>query len=202
MTSATLRIIARTGSAAFARDAGGRVTSWNLAAERLLHRSTASVLGRPCHEVLAGRDPFGNQYCGPCCPVAHMAFGGAAVRPYTLSIPDASGRRLDVRVSALLVDAAEDPDPELVHVLEPINGEPRQAVGSPDGRTARWTERLSPREREVLALLATGHGTDAIAVELGLSQHTVRNHVAACLRKMDCHSRLEAVSAARRLGVV
>jgi DNA-binding CsgD family transcriptional regulator len=206
MTSAALRIVARTGSAAFARDADGRITTWNLAAERLLDRHTASVLGRPCYEVLAGRDQFGNRYCGPGCPVARNAFGGSAVRPYTLTVADAAGRRLTVRVQALLVDDAEHPAPELIHVLEPLCCDhERHGEAPPLGRQSsrdRWPVNLSPREREVLEMLAVGHGTDDIAGRLELSPHTVRNHVAACLRKLDCHSRLEAVDAARRRGLV
>ncbi len=206
MPSAALHIVTRTGSAAFARDADGCITTWNLAAERLLRRSTASVLGRPCHEVLAGRDPSGNPYCGPGCPVARAAFAGSPVRPYTLSVLDAAGHRRVMRVAALLIDDAEHPSPELIHVIEPINdasqpsGAPPSGLSTtPTGRSPDW---LSSRERQVLILLASGHGTGHIAAVLELSPHTVRNHVAACLRKLDCHSRLEAVHTARRRGLV
>ena len=206
MTSAALRIIARTGSAAFARDTDGRITTWNLAAERLLQRSIASVLGRPCHEVLAGRDPSGNPYCGPGCPVARTAFAGSPIRPFTLTVLDAAGHRRMVRVSALLIDDAEHPSPELIHVIDPIDlaGRPQGAppIALPTSSRDRSPERLSSRERQVLSLLASGHATVDIAAVLELSPHTVRNHVAACLRKLDCHSRLEAVDTARRHGLV
>jgi len=206
MTSAALRIIARTGSAAFARDADGRITTWNLAAERLLQRSTASVLGRLCHEVLAGRDPSGNPYCGPGCPVARTAFAGSAVRPYTLTVLNAAGHRRMVRVSALLIDDAEHPSPELIHVIDPIDGDRHPfdtpSTGLPTTATDRCHVDLSSREREVLRLLASGHETGEMATLLDISPHTVRNHVAACLRKLDCHSRLEAVHTARRRGLV
>jgi len=61
---------------------------------------------------------------------------------------------------------------------------------------------LSPRQRQVLTLLADGLGPPAIARRLGLSLPTVRNHVAAVLHRLECHSQLEAVAAARRLGLV
>jgi DNA-binding CsgD family transcriptional regulator len=61
---------------------------------------------------------------------------------------------------------------------------------------------LSPRQRQVLDLLADGVGPSAIARGLGLSLPTVRNHVAAVLRRLGCHSQLEAVAIARRRGLI
>jgi DNA-binding NarL/FixJ family response regulator len=61
---------------------------------------------------------------------------------------------------------------------------------------------LSPRQREVLALLDEGLGPTAIADRLGVSLVTVRNHVAAVLHRLGCHSQLEAVATARRRGLI
>ncbi len=57
--------------------------------------------------------------------------------------------------------------------------------------------RLSPRQREILALLDEGILVRGIASRLGLSEATVRNHVSALLRRLGCHSQLEAVARAR-----
>jgi PAS domain S-box-containing protein len=57
---------------------------------------------------------------------------------------------------------------------------------------------LTPRQAEVLRLLERGRSTDQIAEELHLSVETVRNHIRAVLRKLNAHSRLEAVAVARR----
>ena len=62
------------------------------------------------------------------------------------------------------------------------------------GRTAI---RLTPRQREILALLGQGVVVRGIAAQLGLSEATVRNHVRILLRRLDCHSQLEAVAWAR-----
>jgi DNA-binding NarL/FixJ family response regulator len=59
---------------------------------------------------------------------------------------------------------------------------------------------LSRRELEVLELLARGVGTAAIAHQLHLSQHTVRNHVRRLTAKFGVRSRLEAVTEGRRHG--
>lgn len=61
---------------------------------------------------------------------------------------------------------------------------------------------LSPRQRQVLVLLAEGCGPGAIADRLGLSPATARNHVSAVLRRLGSHSQLEAVAAARRRGLI
>ena len=61
---------------------------------------------------------------------------------------------------------------------------------------------LTPREQEVLGLLADGLSTDAIAERLFVSRNTVRNHVQRMMEKLDAHSRLEAVAIAVRRGLV
>ena len=61
---------------------------------------------------------------------------------------------------------------------------------------------LSPRQTEVLALLSEGVRAGAIAVRLGLSETTVRNHISTILRRLECHSQLEAVAVARRCRIL
>lgn len=63
-------------------------------------------------------------------------------------------------------------------------------------------EDLTDRERGVLAALARGASNSAIAGELHLSVHTVRNYVQSILNKLGAHSKLEAVSIAVREGVI
>jgi DNA-binding CsgD family transcriptional regulator len=53
---------------------------------------------------------------------------------------------------------------------------------------------LTPREREVLRLLALGNGTGALALSLGVSYSTARTHIQNVLAKLEVHSRLEAVA--------
>lgn len=61
---------------------------------------------------------------------------------------------------------------------------------------------LTPRELEVLELLAAGTSNDALVVRLGISRNTVRNHVQNLLTKLGVHSRLEAVALATREGLL
>ncbi|WP_265520733.1 response regulator [Oerskovia flava] len=68
--------------------------------------------------------------------------------------------------------------------------------------TAHETWHLTPRELEVLTLLGEGADVRTIAVRLGLSVHTVRDHVKAVLAKLGVRSQLEAVTAAHGAGII
>jgi len=67
---------------------------------------------------------------------------------------------------------------------------------------AELTEPLTPRESEVLQMLASGLGNKEIAVRLAISEHTVKFHVASILGKLGAGSRTEAVSLGIRRGLV
>jgi DNA-binding CsgD family transcriptional regulator len=61
---------------------------------------------------------------------------------------------------------------------------------------------LTPRERQVLALLAEGASNKAIARALSVSVHTAKFHVASLTEKLGANGRLEAVAIAIRAGLV
>jgi DNA-binding NarL/FixJ family response regulator len=63
-------------------------------------------------------------------------------------------------------------------------------------------EELTPREREVLALMAEGLANKQIAQRLRISEHTVKFHVAAILAKLGAASRTEAGYVAARRGLI
>ena len=60
---------------------------------------------------------------------------------------------------------------------------------------------LSPREREIVALLATGASNKEIADRLCLAEGTVKNHVTSILTKLDVRDRTQAALRARQLGL-
>ncbi len=64
------------------------------------------------------------------------------------------------------------------------------------------SESLTPRETEVLQRLADGSTTDLIAADLFVSVNTVRNHIHNIIRKLNVHSRLEAVATGIRNGLI
>ena len=61
---------------------------------------------------------------------------------------------------------------------------------------------LTPRELEVLALLAEGASNKMIARRLGISVHTAKFHVGSLIDKLDAVGRTDAVAHAARLGVI
>jgi DNA-binding NarL/FixJ family response regulator len=102
--------------------------------------------------------------------------------------------RLDELVDAVLKVAAGEVvfDPKLLAgVLDRLTGRVRVA-----GAT------LTAREQETLLLLAEGVGTDQISSTLGVARNTARNHVQRVLDKLGARSKLEAVSIARREGLL
>jgi PAS domain S-box-containing protein len=62
--------------------------------------------------------------------------------------------------------------------------------------------RLTPRQREVLGLIASGLSTAEIAAQLTISPETVRNHLRSLFSELHVHTRLEAIAAAQRLGLL
>ena len=74
-------------------------------------------------------------------------------------------------------------------------------------RAARTTgellaDPLSPREHQVLAMLAEGLGNKTIAARLGISRHTVKAHVSSIFGKLGAATRAEAVAIGARQGMI
>ena len=183
-------MIGNTALPAFAVGATGELIAWNAAAEQLFGYPAPSVLGRPCHDVLCGLDLHGNRYCDADCPIMRMARRGEEPNRFTLLARGRSGETLDVSMSVLPVEDPRAGGLALVHVVHRT-----QPGAGPDAV-------LTSREREVLLLLAEGVGTRQIAGAMGVSESTVRTHVRNILAKLDVHSRMQAVAAARRLRLL
>ncbi|MEV6758548.1 response regulator transcription factor [Streptomyces sp. NPDC051214] len=75
-------------------------------------------------------------------------------------------------------------------------------LGRLAGRTPSLGANLTPREREALQLLGQGRSTSEISDQLGVALNTGRNHVQRVLEKLGARSQLEAVTIARREGLL
>lgn len=61
---------------------------------------------------------------------------------------------------------------------------------------------ITPREREILALIAAGRANKEIAASLGVSEDTVKRHVSHILEKLDVNDRAQATAVAIRRGII
>jgi DNA-binding NarL/FixJ family response regulator len=62
--------------------------------------------------------------------------------------------------------------------------------------------RLTPREREILPLIAEGLSTQVVALSLGISEDTVRSHILSLVRKLGASNRTELPLKAFQLGIL
>jgi two-component system, NarL family, nitrate/nitrite response regulator NarL len=89
--------------------------------------------------------------------------------------------------------------------LEDVSGHPADVqVVSADATAGDFVsaETLTVREREVLELLAEGFSNRRVAERLGISDHTVKFHVAAIYGKLGASSRAELIRRAARRGLI
>lgn len=88
-------------------------------------------------------------------------------------------------------------------VLHPAEVEAMFPAAEPTSSAlAELIEPLTPRESEVLQMLASGLANKEIATRLAISEHTVKFHVASILGKLGAASRTEAVTLGIRRGLV
>jgi DNA-binding NarL/FixJ family response regulator len=78
----------------------------------------------------------------------------------------------------------------------------QRRVGNEKQAREKLLAEFTPRELDVLRLLADGHDTQALARLLGIAPHTVEWHVTHVIEKLRVHSKLQAVIAAARLGLI
>jgi DNA-binding CsgD family transcriptional regulator len=181
----------RSGTAVFRTDAYGWVADWNPAAARLTGIPPEDAVGRPCWDVIAGRDDDGALLCHPGCSAARLAREGWPVRSLTANVRTRVGPKRLV-VSTIVVD--DEGAPTILHTLHAAADEAPAAGGQ--GPV------LTPRQRQILCLLAQGVRARQIAARLMLSETTVRNHIQAILLALGVHSQLEAVARAHTLALV
>jgi DNA-binding CsgD family transcriptional regulator len=138
----------------------------------------------PPEEINRARDQF-----------ARKVMGGAEATRFSSAALDGEGNRVEFEVSSVALHA---PEGEVVGVFGVIS--PR-AQGEETAAPEQTVE-LTPRQRDVLRLLGEGRSTPRIAQELGIAEETARNHIKAVLRSLGARSRLEAVVAAHRRGLL
>jgi NarL family two-component system response regulator YdfI len=75
-------------------------------------------------------------------------------------------------------------------------------IPAPSAQPAPALDDLTPREIEVLRMLAEGLGNREMAARLGISDHTVKFHISSILDKLGAGTRTEAVTMGIRMGII
>jgi len=197
------RLVAPSSEPMFVVTLEGVVTEWNASLAALLGREPRDAIGRFCWELIAGRSPRGDQICGEQCDALKRAREGHAIGrvdvispgPGTSASPGRL-RRLTLRHVVLVTE--ESAPRAVVHLVEEIDRE-RGSVGERlldlmGERQERMEVSLTPREIEVLRLLAAGLTDREVAVRLGIRHATARNHVRHILEKLGVSSRVAALA--------
>jgi PAS domain S-box-containing protein len=170
-------------------DVDGRFIHMNAAAERASGLSREHLLGR--------------HYTEPVSPEARQSVAEQFRRAVECGEPtdfetvfmDGSGELRGVRAQHLPLRSGD----EIVGVLILAFAAPRPAS---DYAGVDPNPRLTPRQREILDLIAGGLSTSEMAARLTISRETVRNHLRSVFKELGVHNRLEAIVTARRLGLL
>lgn len=102
-----------------------------------------------------------------------------------------------VGIGLKLADRARAPRPE----PGPVMRTDAPPAAEPPAPAAAAIELLSPREREILALLARGLSNKELARELSVSENTIKTHLANLYAKLGVGRRTQALAVAQRLGM-
>ena len=184
----------------------------NSSAERLFHRSKRDLNCMTCWGLLAAQAENGTMICRPDCHVLELVASGDACSSFDCEI-NVCGVLHWVNVSTLHISTV-DSGRIVVHLLRDVDARKRlecvtrrflEEVAQVSGETVERLLsspsphlQLSTREKQVLRLLSESRSTLEIAARLGVSVITVRNHLNHILRKLDVHSRSQAVLRALR----
>ncbi len=158
----------------------------------MLGHPASRMVGQICHDVLCAPrpGPTGCQFgCG-------LEVGSAALRQSELTVTAADGRAVRVALCVLSLPGEGDSSGVKLHFFQPLE-QTRSRAARDATRSA-----LTARERQILAMLAEGCHTKEVAQGLCISVVTVRNHVQNIFRKLDAHTRVEAIVTARRLSLI
>ena len=190
----------------------------------MLGKSAEDVLGKPCHEVFAGRDSQNFRFCRQNCPVTQNARRGRATPDYDVVALGPDGRDIWANVSVMLLKQPRGA-PLVLHTFRdvterrrvetfarrameslreiespPTDGEPESE--EPDEPRPTPVPPLSRREMQVLQLMAVGLSTKEIGEHLGVTPITARNHITHVISKLGAGNRLQAVLYASRRRLI
>lgn len=177
---------------AYAIDLSQTIMFWNVEAERILDHEADSVIGRKCYEVVQSLPANGGDrpICMKNCPAIVAANHGRIPPVSHVRMLCASGQRKQVTVIPLITT---DQDDRLI-LIHMFHETPLNRLTANESTSLP----LTPRELEVLSLLALGIRPTEVAEQLFISVHTVRTHIRNASEKLHVHGTMAAVLAAQR----
>ena len=219
-----LEQLVHTGDGVFAVDRHHHIILWNQAAKSLLGYSAQEALGKNCHDVIQGRDSNGVLTCRKQCSHFEAAKSLRWPPNENLCARAKNGTDIWINITTVSVFSQGRKLSKLVHFFRnagEISSFPRyqRELPAPEASllsgSASQTESRQPkdernsqavfltrREQAVLCHLAEGLSTKAIGERLYISPITVKNHVHNILKKLQVHSRVEAIALAFHRGLV
>jgi PAS domain S-box-containing protein len=211
-------LLEQTADAAYTVTEAGEICSWNAAAVRLFGYPASEVLRRNIDEVLEARDALDTEALAGGLEAATRRWDGTSggIPNFDLAVRIRSGERIWVNVSTIVFDNRRTGRRLFVRLSRDISQRrekeelfarmgqlARQVVSLTDGASDHApVEPLSDQELRILRLFADGSSPATIASTLGISPNTLRNHLHHINRKLRTHNRLEAVTHARRRGLI
>ena len=198
---ALYQALTHAGDGGFVASAAGRIVLWNRAAERLLGYTAEEAIGRTCCELLDGRSGGEERSCVRDRRVTAAISQGQTVSNFDMKARTKAGQTMWLNLSTLALRREGAGETLTIHLIRDVTAShervPGESLGEDNGVGV-----LTPREREVLRLLAGGANTRRAAERLGVSPATVRNHVQNMFGKLGVHSRLQAVAYANTHGLL
>ena len=181
--------------AVIATDADGVVSTWNARAEVLYGWTRDEAIGRHIAELTVPADQMGVAEEIMAALQSGRSWQGAVRLKrkdgslFTAFVKDSPIQNDNGSLIGIVGVSIEIGDPELASAVRALVSD-----NNHDGR--RRSRTLSPREREVLGLLARGLTGEQIAERLVLSPETVRTHIRNAREKLGASTRVEAVTMA------
>src|SRR5947199_6953960 len=186
------KALSEAGDGVLAVSPDRRVVFWNRAAERLLGYAPGEAIGRHACEVLEGRQLEGRDACRPECQVLAAAEEGLG--SFDLPARTKWGEAVTLNVSTLTLPPRNGEGPLVIHLFR--DAAPAKSASAVEDDLPGAPSTLTPRELEVLRLLASGANTRVASQRLSVSPATVRNHVQNIPGNLGVHIRLQALSCA------
>jgi PAS domain S-box-containing protein len=222
-----LQTLGRARAAVYVVNEVQRIVGWNAGAEKLLGYTEAEVLNQHCYQVIGG-NVCGKSWCHAGCAVRRSVKRGIPVQSFDMQVSTKDGEEISLSTSVFTLERngrrfsihllrdrtrEEHTKEALVKVLDTL-----QDYGITDGNRESPSKHvpqihtassrppsvaeLTPREIEVLELLADGLSTKDLAQRLGVSPFTVRRHIESILLKTGVHTQAQAVAYAYRAGLL